>query len=95
MDFRHKLDSLSKLVNSYSRLIERDKQKEIDPMDGDPTYCKKIAADRTDRKGSSGRHSAIYLRRKIHSTRLGPDHKFFPSRPMESDPRNSLPKEQD
>jgi hypothetical protein len=47
-----KLDSLSKLVNSYSRLIERDKQKGIDPtMDGDPTYYKKLAADRTDRKG--------------------------------------------
>ena len=47
-----KLDSLSKLVNSYSRLIERDKLKEIDlTMDGDPTYCKKIAADKTDRKG--------------------------------------------
>ena len=47
-----KLDSLSKLVNSYSRLIERDKLKEIDPtIDGDPAYCKKIAADRTDRKG--------------------------------------------
>ena len=47
-----KLDSLSKLVNSYSRLIERDKQKEIDPTeDGDPTYYKRLAADRTDRKG--------------------------------------------
>ena len=47
-----KLDSLSKLVNSYSRLIERDKLKEIDPTeDGDPTYCKKLAAYRTGRKG--------------------------------------------
>jgi hypothetical protein len=47
-----KLDSLSKLVNSYSRLIERDKQKDIDPtMDGDPTYSKKLTDVRTDRKG--------------------------------------------
>jgi hypothetical protein len=47
-----KLDSLSKLVNSYSRLIERDKQKEIDPNeDGDPTYYKKLAAIKTDMKG--------------------------------------------
>lgn len=47
-----KLDSLSKLVNSYSRLIERDKQKEIDPTeDGDPTYYKRLAANQTDMKG--------------------------------------------
>jgi hypothetical protein len=47
-----KLDSLSKLVNSYSRLIERDKQKEIDPTeDGDPTYYKRLAAKGTDMKG--------------------------------------------
>lgn len=47
-----KLDSLSKLVSSYSRLIERDKQKEIDPTeDGDPTYYKKLAAVKTDMKG--------------------------------------------
>ena len=47
-----KLDSLSKLVNSYSRLIERDKQNGIDPtMDGDPTYYKKLAAKGTDMKG--------------------------------------------
>ena len=47
-----KLDSLSKLVNSYSRLIERDKQKEIDPtLDGDPAYYKKLTAKGTDMKG--------------------------------------------
>ena len=47
-----KLDALSKLVNSYSRLIERNKQKESDPTeDGDPTYCKKLTTVRTDRKG--------------------------------------------
>ena len=46
-----KLDSLSKLVNSYSRLIEREKQK-IDPeLDGDPTYYKKLAAGKTDMRG--------------------------------------------
>ena len=47
-----KLDSLSKLVNSYSRLIERDKQNVIDPTeDGDPGYCKRLAANQTDMKG--------------------------------------------
>jgi hypothetical protein len=47
-----KLDSLSKLVNSYSRLIERDKQKAVDPTeDGDPTYYKKISAKGNDMKG--------------------------------------------
>lgn len=47
-----KLDSVAKLVNAYSRLIERDKQKEIDPtMDGDPTYYKKLAAVKTDMRG--------------------------------------------
>ena len=38
-----KLDSLSKLVNSYSRLIERGKKKEHDQiMDGDPNYYKRL-----------------------------------------------------
>jgi len=47
-----KLDSLAKLVNAYSRLIERDKEKEIDPMeDGDPNYYKKLEARQTDRRG--------------------------------------------
>jgi hypothetical protein len=47
-----KLDSLSKLVNSYSRLLERSNIKVYDPTeDGDPTYCAKLAADKTDRKG--------------------------------------------
>jgi len=47
-----KLDSLSKLINSYSRLIERDKQKEIDPtLDGDPTYYKRLAAEKMDMEG--------------------------------------------
>ena len=47
-----KLDSLSKLVNSYSRLIERDKLKSVDPTeDGDPTYYKKLAANQADMKG--------------------------------------------
>jgi len=40
-----KLDSLSKLVNSYSRLIERDSQKQINPSeDGDPTFHSKLEA---------------------------------------------------
>jgi len=47
-----KLDSLSKLVNSYSRLIERDRHTASDPAeDGDPTYYRKIAADSRDMKG--------------------------------------------
>jgi hypothetical protein len=47
-----KLDSLSKLINSYSRLVERDRQHEIDPtLDGDPTYYKRLAAEKTDMKG--------------------------------------------
>lgn len=47
-----KLDSLSKLINSYSRLVERNNQKEIDPtMDGDPTYYKRLTAKGTDMKG--------------------------------------------
>jgi len=49
-----KLDSLAKLVNAYSRLIERDreKEKEIDPMeDGDPTYYKRLEANNKDRRG--------------------------------------------
>ncbi len=47
-----KLDSLSKLVNSYSRLIERDKQKTIDPtMDGDPDYHRKLFAEKANMKG--------------------------------------------
>lgn len=47
-----KLDSLSKLVNSYSRLLERNKQEEIDPTeDGDPVYYKKMTADKMDMRG--------------------------------------------
>jgi hypothetical protein len=49
-----KLDSLAKLVNAYSRLIERDKEKEKehDPMeDGDPTYYKKLEANNEDMRG--------------------------------------------
>jgi hypothetical protein len=47
-----KLDSLSKLVNSYSRLIERDKQKAVDPTeDGDPTYYKRHTSEKTNMKG--------------------------------------------
>ncbi len=47
-----KLDSVAKLVNAYSRLIERDRRKEVDPnMDGDPTYYKKLAAGKTDMRG--------------------------------------------
>jgi hypothetical protein len=47
-----KLDSLSKLINSYSRLIERDKQKEHDStLDGDPTYYKRLTAKGMDMKG--------------------------------------------
>jgi hypothetical protein len=47
-----KLDSLSKLINSCSRLIERNNQKEIDPtLDGDPTDYKRLTAKATDMKG--------------------------------------------
>ena len=38
-----KLDSLSKLVNSYTRLLGRNKATERDPIeDGDPNYCKRL-----------------------------------------------------
>ncbi len=38
-----KLDSLSKLINSYSRLLEREKKTGNDPTeDGDPLYCKRL-----------------------------------------------------
>lgn len=41
---RDKLDSVSKLVNSYSRLLERVKGNEPDPAEnGDPTYYKKMS----------------------------------------------------
>ena len=48
-----KLDSLSKMVNSYSRLIERGKKKEYDRMmDGDPNHYKRLLkAGEPDRKG--------------------------------------------
>ena len=47
-----KLDSLSKLVNSYSRLIERDKLKEIDATEnGDPAFYKRLTAEGKDMKG--------------------------------------------
>jgi hypothetical protein len=38
-----KLNSVSKLVNSYSRLIERVKGNESDPEDGDPDHYRKIS----------------------------------------------------
>ena len=48
-----KLDSLAKLVNSYSRLIERKKVKAYDKMmDGDPNHYKRmLKAGEPDRKG--------------------------------------------
>lgn len=48
-----KLDSLAKLVNSYSRLIERKKEKAYDKMiDGNPNYYKRLLkAENKDRKG--------------------------------------------
>lgn len=47
-----KLDSLAKLVNAYSRLIERDKPQEIDPLeDGDPDYSKRLEANQKDMNG--------------------------------------------
>ncbi|PKO01666.1 MAG: hypothetical protein CVU43_11820 [Chloroflexi bacterium HGW-Chloroflexi-5] len=48
-----KLDSLAKLVNSYSRLIERKKEKVYDKMmDGDPNHYKRmLKAESKDRKG--------------------------------------------
>jgi hypothetical protein len=37
---------------TYRRLIEREKQKEIDPTeDGDPAYYKKMTADKMDMRG--------------------------------------------
>jgi len=46
-----KLNSLSKLVNSYSRLIERSKNNEVDPlMDGDPEYYSSLQKQK-DRSG--------------------------------------------
>ena len=48
-----KLDSLAKLVNSYSRLIEQNKVKAHDKMmDGDPNFYKKLLkAGNKDMKG--------------------------------------------
>jgi len=47
-----KLDSLSKLVNSYSRLVERDKEKKVNPAeDGDPTFHSKLEAQGKDMRG--------------------------------------------
>lgn len=47
-----KLDSLSKLINSYSRLIERDKEEKVDASEcGNPNYYNKIAADNKDMRG--------------------------------------------
>ena len=48
-----KLDSLAKLVNSYSRLVERKKVKAYDKMmDGDPNHYKRLLkAGEPDRKG--------------------------------------------
>lgn len=50
-----KLDSLSKLVNSYSRLLERSKMKQYDPTeDGDPFY-----QERLEKNGSKNRRGII------------------------------------
>ena len=48
-----KLDSLAKLVNSYTRLIELNKEKAHDKMmDGDPKFYKRmIKAGNKDMKG--------------------------------------------
>jgi hypothetical protein len=47
-----KLDSLAKLVNSYSRLVERKKVKAYDKMiDGDPNYHKSLLKAGKDMKG--------------------------------------------
>jgi len=46
-----KLDSLSKLVNSYSRLLERCKTDDSDVLeDGDPEYYKTLEKQNTSRK---------------------------------------------
>jgi hypothetical protein len=48
-----KLDSLAKLCNAYSRLIERHKVKAYDKMmDGDPNHYKRLLkAGESNRKG--------------------------------------------
>jgi molybdenum-dependent DNA-binding transcriptional regulator ModE len=46
-----KLDALSKLINSYSRMLERDRQSASDPMDdGDPHYYAKLEQQRESRR---------------------------------------------
>ncbi len=48
-----KLDALSKLINSYGRLLERDKQSASDPKeDGDPNYYDEmVKKERESRRG--------------------------------------------
>ena len=48
-----KLDSFSKLINSYSRLLDRSKNAGYDPMeDGDPDYQHKL-----ENAGSKGKRN--------------------------------------
>lgn len=46
-----KIDSLSKLVNSYSRLIERSKAANEPEDYGDPACYEKLEKQETSRKG--------------------------------------------
>ncbi len=46
-----KLDSLSKLINSYSRLIERNKTEDCNLLeDGDPEYYEMLERPNSPRK---------------------------------------------
>ncbi|NPU86412.1 MAG: hypothetical protein HPY65_18190 [Syntrophaceae bacterium] len=47
-----KLDALSKLINSYSRLLERDKLSASDANeDGDPHYHERLMQQKESRRG--------------------------------------------
>jgi len=50
-----KLDSLSKLINSYSRLLEREKNTGYNPTeDGDPMYYQRLRDKAAGKKPVAG-----------------------------------------